>query len=50
MATFLSVLELCSLGSLRLTEEEGGYVASFKGGGEKMDEILDTIAESVGEE
>ena len=50
VATFLSVLELCSLGSLRLTEEEGGYVASFKGGGEKMDEILDTIAESVGEE
>ena len=50
VATFLSVLELCSLGSLRLTEEEGGYVASFKGSDEKMEDILDTIAESVGEE
>lgn len=50
VATFLSVLELCSLGSLLLSEEDGGYVASFAGGGdENVNEILDTIAESVGE-
>ena len=50
VATFLSVLELCSIGSLLLSEQDGSYVASFAGGGdENMTEILDTIAESVGE-
>ena len=51
VATFLSVLELCSLGRLLLAEENGTYVASFSGNGdENVNDILDTIAESVGEE
>ena len=50
VATFLSVLELCSLGSLLLSEQDGQYIASFAGSGDDdMTEILDTIAESVGE-
>lgn len=50
VATFLSVLELCSLGRLLLAEENGTYVASFSGNGdENVNDILDTIAESVGE-
>lgn len=32
VATFLSVLELCSLGRLRLFERDGEYTASFAGG------------------
>ncbi len=32
VATFLSVLELCSLGHLMLSEQNGEYVASFTGG------------------
>ena len=51
VATFLSVLELCSLGNLLLSEEGGTYVASFAGSGdENLNDILDTIAESVGED
>ena len=51
VATFLSVLELCSLGRLLLAEEDGTYVASFSGSGDdNVNDILDTIAESVGEE
>ncbi len=51
VATFLSVLELCSLGRLLLAEQDGTYVASFSGSSdENVNDILDTIAESVGEE
>ncbi len=50
VATFLSVLELCSMGSLLLSEQDGAWVAGFAGGEENMTEILDSIAESVGEE
>ena len=43
VATFLSVLELCSLGHLMLTEQNGEYVASFTGG--VTDDILESIVE-----
>ena len=43
MATFLSVLELCSLGHLMLSEQNGEYVASFTGGA--TDDILESIVE-----
>lgn len=43
VATFLSVLELCSLGHLRLSEQNGEYVASFTGG--DAAQILESIAE-----
>ncbi len=43
VATFLSVLELCSLGSIRLDREESGYRLSFVGG--ELDEVLEKIEE-----
>ena len=43
VATFLSVLELCSLGHLMLSEQNGEYVASFTGGA--TDDILESIVE-----
>ena len=43
VATFLSVLELCSLGYLMLSEQNGEYVASFTGG--TTDDILESIVE-----
>ena len=43
VATFLSVLELCSLGHLMLSEQNGEYVASFTGG--VTDDILESIIE-----
>jgi len=43
VATFLSVLELCSLGHLMLSEQNGEYVASFTGG--TTDDILESIVE-----
>ena len=43
VATFLSVLELCSLGHLMLSEQNGEYVASFTGG--VTDDILESIVE-----
>ena len=49
VATFISVLELCSMGSLMLSEQDGTYVASYTGGEQQTEEILDSIAESVGE-
>ena len=49
VATFISVLELCSMGSLMLSEQDGAYVASYTGSERKTEEILDSIAESVGE-
>lgn len=43
VATFISVLELCSMGSLNVTDEGGGFVLSFVGG--DLKEILDAIEE-----
>ena len=43
VATFLSVLELCSMGHLHIDREETGYRLSFVGG--DTDEILKTIEE-----
>ena len=43
VATFLSVLELCSMGSLHIDREEKGYRLHFVGG--DTDEILKTIEE-----
>ena len=43
VATFVSVLEMCSLGSVRITRRGGDYVAEFVGGDE--DEILEKIAD-----
>ncbi len=49
VATFISVLELCSMGSLMLSEQDGSYVASYTGSEQQTEGILDSIAESVGE-
>lgn len=43
VATFISVLELCSMGSITLSEDEGDYVLRFVGG--SIDEILEKIEE-----
>ena len=43
VATFLSVLELCSLGHLMLSEQNGEYVANFTCGA--TDDILESIVE-----
>ena len=43
VATFLSVLELCSMGHLLLSEQNGEYVASFTGG--NPEHILEAIVE-----
>lgn len=43
VATFLSVLELCSMGHLLLSEQNGEYVASFTGG--NTEHILEAIVE-----
>lgn len=43
VATFLSVLELCSMGHVHIDREETGYRLSFVGG--DTDEILKTIEE-----
>lgn len=42
VATFVSVLEMCSLGRIRLSRRGGDYVAEFVGG--DVDEILEKIA------
>ena len=39
VATFLSILELCSMGSIRLTRGDDDYIVSFAGG--DVDEILE---------
>ena len=44
VATFVSVLELCSIGSVRIEREEDGYSLSFVGG--NVDEIMEKIVES----
>ena len=43
VATFISVLELCSIGSLRLRRRGRGYSVEFIGG--SVDEILEKIVE-----
>ena len=43
VATFLSILELCSIGSLRIERREAEYELSFIGG--DVDEIIDKIVE-----
>ncbi|MGE4352666.1 MAG: ScpA family protein [Oscillospiraceae bacterium] len=43
VATFISVLELCSTGSLTITAADAGYVIGFTGG--NTEEILENIAE-----
>lgn len=43
VATFVSVLELCSMGSVRIDHIEDGYSVSFVGG--DIDEIMEKIVE-----
>lgn len=43
VATFISVLELCSMGSLVISGTEGDYTLEFTGG--NVDEILERIVE-----
>ena len=43
VATFVSVLELCSMGSIRIDHIEDGYSVSFVGG--DIDEIMEKIVE-----
>ncbi len=43
VATFISILELCSMGSLQIESDGGEYSVSFSGG--DTDEILDRIIE-----
>ena len=44
MATFLSVLELCSMGSVTLARDGEEIVVSFSGG--DIEEILERIEEA----
>lgn len=43
VATFMSVLELCSMGSIHIERTENGYDVSFAGG--DVDEIIEKIVE-----
>ena len=43
VATFMSILELCSMGSVELSGDESDYTLSFTGG--NVNEILDRIVE-----
>ena len=43
VATFVSVLELCSIGSVKISADDGGYEISFVGG--EVDEIMEKIVE-----
>lgn len=43
VATFISILELCSMGSVELTGDESNYTLSFIGG--NVNEILERIVE-----
>lgn len=43
VATFISILELCSMGSIEISDDNDDYVLSFKGG--NVDEILERIVE-----
>ena len=44
VATFVSVLELCSIGSVHIERAEDSYTLSFVGG--DVDEIMEKIVES----
>jgi len=44
VATFISVLELCGMGSLQLARDGDEILVSFTGG--DVEEILDAIGES----
>ena len=43
VATFISILELCSMGSIELSGDEADYTLSFIGG--NVNEILERIVE-----
>ena len=43
VATFMSILELCSVGSINISRNEDDYNISFTGG--DIDEILEMIVE-----
>lgn len=43
VATFISILEMCAIGSVRVEREENEYVVSFIGG--DTEEILESISE-----
>ena len=43
VATFVSVLELCSMGSIEISRSEESYMLSFVGG--NIDEIMEKIVE-----
>ena len=43
VATFLSVLELCSMGSVLITEQDGELLLSFNGG--DTESIIEAIEE-----
>ncbi len=43
VATFMSVLEMCSMGSIRLSRRDGDYMVEFVGG--DVDEILEKIVD-----
>ncbi len=43
VATFISLLELCSMGSIEISGEDGDYLLTFVGG--NIDEILERIVE-----
>jgi len=43
VATFLSLLELCSMGNIFITHTDDGYMAEFKGG--NVEEIIEKIIE-----
>ena len=44
VATFVSVLELCSIGSVHIERAEDSYTLSFVGG--DVDEIMEKIVET----
>ena len=44
VATFVSVLELCSIGSVHVERAEDSYTISFVGG--DVDEIMEKIVET----
>ena len=43
VATFVSILELCSMGSIHIDRREGDYAVAFVGG--DVDEILEKIVD-----
>ena len=43
VATFIAVLELCSMGSIHISRRDSGYFVEFTGG--DLEEILEKITE-----